>query len=365
MSEVLPSLDKKVIYLDQLAFSEISNVERGRRAGAPHNDFWEEARRLIDRVFLLQQAIFPYSDIHFSETLVSRAPRELRDVYEGLAGETSFEDSDQIAMRQARAYASAFLAGGSAPELDLSVDGILHGERNAWLRDIRIGLNSDYSVFAAETRADVNRAAEGMNEVVQGWIQRKPTFDEVLREELEAYGKGRRAALAATLSRTMSSATSGDAIGYLDQIMHPIVREYSMLRRMAENAGVPGDQVDLKVFECWDWPANAFQPYHRISSYLYAGLARKYSAGQKRLPTRGFLNDVKAIAAYAPYVDAMFLDNECATLLSEAPLRDDLDFKARVFSLNSKEAFLEFLRGIEGGATPEAREYACRIYGVE
>ena len=28
--------------------------------------------------------------------------------------------------------------------------------------------------------------------------------------------------------------------------------------------------------------------------------------------TRGFMNDVRAISAYAPYVDAMFVDRECA-----------------------------------------------------
>lgn len=44
-------------------------------------------------------------------------------------------------------------------------------------------------------------------------------------------------------------------------------------------------------------------------------LSRSYATLLEALkpPTRGFMNDVRAISAYAPYVDAMFVDNECAT----------------------------------------------------
>jgi hypothetical protein len=362
--ERLPKVDKDVVYLDQLAFSEILNIGTDRHRGAPHATFWEEAGRLIQRALLLQQAIFPYSDIHFDETLVSRAPRELRDTYELLAGETSFDETDRIAMRQVQSYALAFFDGQS-PILDFSVDGILCGERNVWLRDVQIGLNSDYSIFAADTRASVNRAAEAMSEIAKGWMQRKPTFEHVLREELEAYGPTRRTAMTTIAARAASSILAGDAFGYLDDMMmNPIVREHRMLRQMLAERGVSEGQIDERILACWDWPGNQSQPYHRISSYMYAATARRYAAGQKRLPTRGFLNDVKAIAAYMPYVDAMFLDNECASMLSEAPLRDDLNFKAQIFSLKSQDAFIEYLRELEGRATDDIVEYARHIYCI-
>jgi hypothetical protein len=74
-------------------------------------------------------------------------------------------------------------------------------------------------------------------------------------------------------------------------------------------------------------------------------------------------SDVTAIATYAPYVDAMFVDNECASLLSEQPLRGDLKFKAELFSLNSASAFLQYLAKIEAATPAAVRAFAEHIYG--
>ena len=76
------------------------------------------------------------------------------------------------------------------------------------------------------------------------------------------------------------------------------------------------------------------------------------------------MNDVRAISTYAPFVDAMFLDNECASLLGEAPLRDDLNYRARIFSLNMQDEFVAYLAEIEAETPGEVREYAARIYGI-
>ena len=76
------------------------------------------------------------------------------------------------------------------------------------------------------------------------------------------------------------------------------------------------------------------------------------------------MNDVRAIAVYAPYVDAMFVDRECAALLAEPPLAD-LNYKARVFSLSNGQAFLDYLAEMEAATLPEVRQQAARIYGVQ
>ena len=112
----------------------------------------------------------------------------------------------------------------------------------------------------------------------------------------------------------------------------------------------------------WRWVGNHHQPYHRISCYLFAALARKVGAGQKRAPGRGTLNDIKALAAYGPYVDAMFIDKEWAGLLAERPLHDELKLKARIFSINTGDAFLDYLDGLERRATVEVRELSQTIY---
>lgn len=76
------------------------------------------------------------------------------------------------------------------------------------------------------------------------------------------------------------------------------------------------------------------------------------------------MNDVRAISAYAPYVDAMFVDNECSALLAEEPLLSELDYKARIFSLSRGDEFLQYLAEMEEATPVEVRDYAARIYGV-
>ena len=61
--------------------------------------------------------------------------------------------------------------------------------------------------------------------------------------------------------------------------------------------------------------ANKLAHLRRILQY-----SSRVAGGQRRV-TRGFMNDVRAISTYAPYVDAMFIDRECADLLGEGRLR--------------------------------------------
>ena len=93
-------------------------------------------------------------------------------------------------------------------------------------------------------------------------------------------------------------------------------------------------------------------------------MARRAVQGQKTIVNKGLMNDVRAISCYAPYVDAMFIDKECAQLLRERPLIDDLEYKVRIFSLVQPDAFLSYLDEIENATPPAVREFAARIYGV-
>lgn len=124
------------------------------------------------------------------------------------------------------------------------------------------------------------------------------------------------------------------------------------------------DKASDQVFKFWELARVPVVTRSSISAYLLAALARKMSAGQRRPPSQGMLNDIKAISTYAPYVDAMFLDNECAALLAEEPLRSDLQLKARIFCLNSGDAFLDYLTSLEKEASAEVRKYAGEIYGL-
>ena len=359
----LPTLDKKVIYLDQFAFSELFKLKSGKRKEDAHTEFWQAADGQINRLVLLQQAVFPPSDVHHSETLVSPWPQELRDAYEAVSGEVRLEDTNHIELSQIAAFARAFITNGN-PELDFGIDNAVRGRRNEWLSDMRIAVQTDYSQFADGTRASVDETALAVVDLMGGWRKRGVGFDEALEVELSSYHQSRTGALEAFAQRHAKAVAAGDFMAEFNLGMSFVVREMSLLREIFTRAGVASDQLDETTTRFWNWDGNREQPFGRILAYMFAALAGQVKAGRTKDASRGFMNDVKAIAAYAPYVDAMLVDKECATLLGEGRPRDELCYKSRIFSLNMKDEFLAYLRELEEATPEDVRHFAGVIYRV-
>jgi hypothetical protein len=99
-------------------------------------------------------------------------------------------------------------------------------------------------------------------------------------------------------------------------------------------------------------------------AYLFAALGWKISCGQRKPITGGILNDFSAIATYGPYVDAMFVDRECGELLKHPSLRSDLKLRAKIFSLQSRDEFLEYLTVLANGTPDAVVAYSKELYGI-
>lgn len=368
LSEPLPSPDKKVIYLDQLAVSEIFKTKsKTRRPGASNETFWIDVEREANRTYLLQQAIFPASSIHRDETTVSPFASELSLAHEMMSGDTSFQNTDDINLTQVLDFAKAYFEGRAPPTISFNVDNILDGDRNEWLPNMHITVNMDLSTFADQIRANRDATAAAFVPLMQRWIAEKPTFAAVLATELKSFGSANRSALlhaAKKAAHAIENMERLDTLEFFDALSHPVMTQFKALKSYFESCGILPADSTAAVHKYWEWPENVHIPTHRISAYLFAALARKLVSGQKRLPSRGMFNDINAISTYGPYVDAMFLDNECARFLSEQPLATDLKLKAKIFSTNSGDAFLSYLRELQNGASTEMRKYANEIYGI-
>lgn len=360
----LPELNKATIYLDQFVFSAIFKMKGGGRTPLGKQGFYEELEPLLRRVVLLQQAILPHSDVHSSETIVFEDARGLREAYEGLGGDVSLKSTHDVEANQVFAYATAFRDGGE-PVLQLTPDQILDTDWNEWLPEMRIALNTDYSVFAAGIRRDRDHGFAALKGVFDSWAHESPTFHDLLRRELR-FGAHRRAALAHVMMRMAQAHADIDVDEILNASMEPIWREFRLLVSFfgGDKSEAGEAEAVRRVGECWDWPRFREMQFHKISAYLFAALGRRVAMGQK-LFTRGIMNDIRAIAAYAPYVDAMFVDRECAELLNEEPLKSALSYRARIFSYSNADAFLDYLRALEANASDEVRGCAKRIYGVD
>jgi len=104
-------------------------------------------------------------------------------------------------------------------------------------------------------------------------------------------------------------------------------------------------------------------PFNKISSMLFAAIARKAASGQKRPPNRGMCNDIDCISTLLPYCDAMFIDNECHGYLQESPLRECITYGTKTFGWNNRKEFLAYLSGILSSGSKEHLRLIEEVYG--
>lgn len=314
----LPKLHKKVIYLDQNAISNIYNIleSNSPKIGNNHS-FWQKVSFLARRVFMLQQAIFPLSDIHRDETLVFRQADKLHLMHEMLGGDVSFVRSEAIITAQTINFLNSFIENVKNPSIEFDIEDAIEGVKDIWISDFHISANSDLSVFADEVRSDRDAIGPAYNRLLDHWQEHRPTFSEALRVELESYGTENIKALQSTAIELSKAIERGDFDTAMKLSSKRIYRQFIYLKSYVEEFGISNRESTSVVFDFWKWKGNHTLPHNKISSYLFAALARRISSGQKNMPSLSIFNDFRAISVYGPYVDAMFLDNECANILNE------------------------------------------------
>ncbi len=359
----LPELDKKAIYLDQFMFSMIYNVKNEGNLPKGHEAFAKDVYDLLRRCVLLQQVFLPHSDIHHDETTVFHSPIDLRGLYEFFGGDVSLMSSYDVELLQDIQFAKAFF-DDQEPEVSLDLDEIADSQRNEWLPDMHVGVRADYSQFADHIRTVRGEVHDALKQLADTWIENKATFAGVLESEFSAIGPTKKQAFARWFEEALNPDPS-NLLALFESSGRPIYREYEELSHLLADRGIEEDQHAPAIMRFWHWEQQREIPHQKISSYLFAAVARRVVMGEKRIVDRGLMNDVRTISTYAPYVDALFIDRRCAALLNEEPLSAELDYKARIFSLSDPDEFLDYLRDIEGGTPQEVREYAAMIYGVD
>lgn len=362
----LPPVDKKVLYLDQFAVSEIYKIRKGiRKANAPHAEFWSEAAQLLNLAVLRQRIICPASDIHHDESIVYRDGNALALVHEMMGGDTSFESTTTIEHQQIFQHLTAYLKGEEPPPFKFNVDDILHGSRNDWLQDLHITVNTDWSSFVEITRNARDRAAENFAPLYERWVQTKPTFNQALNDELGALARGYIDAYSHFTTMAHKAMISGDMHQYIDGAMSPVITLIEEIKRAFVKRGASEEHAYQETAKFLSWPRNRSLPHHWIAAHLYAVIARRLSLGQKRRPSRGMMNDIKAISFYGPYVDAMFLDNECVSLLEDKLVSKGVKLKAQVFCLRTSGEFLAYLQDLIDSSPQDVIEASRELYGID
>jgi hypothetical protein len=362
----LPEIRKKVIYLDQMAISEMMKALNPSSPAYERVDpFWRELFETLDMLKKLQAIVCPDSDTHRAESAVAPDPGALRRMYELLAFGITFNDGHSIRNAQIAEYLRHWLRGEPDHELELDVEDVTHGGVHKWEEHFFISVGGlDPEGWVDSLREQRERTAEGIATVHERWRTSDLSFDDLYRTELEAFGRTVLQVYVDEARRRQEAINQG--ILDLEILLPSTVSQLvGTIHHVLRDEGVPGEELWTKTIEFLQPETLDRIPYVRTSSMLYAALARKAQAGQVRPPSRGMVNDVQVVSALLPYCDAMFLDNEMAGLLGEEPLRTSLDWGTHVFSWNTRDNFLEYLDAIRAGVSEEHVALVETVYGPD
>src|SRR5882762_6382654 len=108
----LPEIKKKIVYVDQFAFSNIMkflNPEVKGHQRVVAEPFWKELFEILGIVCHLQLVACPDSREHQHESLTSPFYKALKHTYEHFSGGVSFHDAETIRIRQIADLARAWL----------------------------------------------------------------------------------------------------------------------------------------------------------------------------------------------------------------------------------------------------------------
>ena len=345
----LPELDKKIIYVDQFAISNMMkalNSQTEPYQKGTLDNFWFRLFERLDSLCKLQLILCSDSGFHTRESLLAPYFETLKRMYELLSYGVSFCSHKTIKRFQIHEHAKNWISGKAQKELHLDVHSVVHGKINAWQDRLIISLNVQYDLdWIDDLRKTRERLHKGLSEVFKRWQSEKnKTFDDWFEEESMVFGRTTLEIYLNYLKRFAGISSKRAELAVNDIFPPSSVSLIHSIHNAFREAGIEDSDIWPKTIEYLTSPFLKNVPFIKISSMLYAALARKAAADRKmKPPNQGMANDIEMISVLLPYCDAMFIDNECHTYLKEQPLRDAINYGTKVFSQNTKNEFLNYL----------------------
>jgi hypothetical protein len=372
----LPELRKKIIYLDQFVISNLMKLKNPATKGhatVAADPFWSDLHDLLFQLRHLQMICCPDSGSHVEESRISRLNAELKKTYEALSGGITFAAFDQIKSDQIGELALAW-AEHRDPAFDFNSRSILSRDPNAWNERFYI-VSGDNPFISAprlrqlrtELHANIARLFRDVwgkeNHSFEYWYNLERTeFQGYLLKAVVKHGRER--------AEAVLSYKPGEEppLEVLDKIppsfQEGVIASIEHVMQFPRNGGMrsPEERAELrKSFLQQNRIADA--PFVKLQSMMFAAIAMRAAQGQKEPPNEGTATDIDTVAHLLPYCDAMFMDNGCRSLLLDVPIALRPLETAKVFSLNVKAQFLDYLRSIREDISAEHVQTIREVYG--
>jgi hypothetical protein len=352
-------LRKKLIYIDQFALSNILKVLNKRIKGherALQEEFWIKLFEALDSVVRLQLVVCPQSSEHTRESLLSPFNDEVRRLMDHFSCGIHFPDTETIRRFQVHRAAEGYIRG--VPVKPVELPSLLRTDHNRWQEVFIFSVNSNLAEFVDPIREERDELSERLKAVFQRWQSERKTFDEYFLEEGRAFGP-------MVWELYLDWVRSNYVHVVLATVPPFSAITVTNIERVFSENGVSTEQMLAAIKDFLYSDILLELPFNRISASLYAVLARKANAGQKKPPNRGTPTDISMTSTLLPYCDAMFIDNKCRALVNDIPKDRALPFQTRLFSLDNAADFLAYLKDIENSASKEHIRIIDEIYGPD
>lgn len=371
----LPKLTKKIVYVDQFAYSNILKMlcpDVQGHEGAASDPFWKELFETLGVVRHLQLVAFPDSREHHNETLTSPFGELLKSTHEYFSCGESFIHAEGIKIRQIGQAANCWL-NNEPLVFDLNAEKISSGRLHDWDGRMYITVNGVLPGTVQGLRTSRNRTHTALQDVFAQWQVEKKSFKEVYAAEKSSHRQAlirgyvrqteQRAQMAQRIASgqipTLDLETLNEMMPSWEENQMFSLQQHFVIHAQDKKKGLER----LGAFLRSDAIDNT--PFNLVSAAMFASLSRKAASGQKRIPSQGMANDVEVISALLPYSDAMFVDNECRELLRAIPKEYKLPFCCQVFSYNTRAEFIRYLTDIRDSVSPEHLKLLEQVYGPD
>jgi len=351
----LPTIRKKVIYLDQFFFSHAF------RGGDVR--FVEAANR-IKQLAHFQLLTSPYSSVHEDETYQWRGHNDktsdgLMEFIKSASRGLTFERAYRIERTQVLKAFAAFSSNAPAEYVVDRRDAI-RGKLDQWDSYFRIDVGS----YTREVELKRHLKTEAVRDLVtlfDRWTHSAETFQQHLQIEIRDSGR-----LYVQSYLDMAGCVArGDFTAIVDSPVTATVVEH-MLQLV--HPGVEGPNRIQRCVEFFQSEHFANVPNEWISAHLFATLRDMVKRGsysdrddaRKRLS--GIFDDIAHVSMYAPYCDAFVVDTPMAELLRQPTVALEQRYGVKVFSLRKWDALFSWLDELEAGMTSEHKAALAAVY---
>jgi len=368
----LPKLNKKIIYIDQFAISNMMKAlnpkTKAYRRGTI-DDFWIKMFESLNTLCKLQVVVCPASFYHTNESLLSPYYEPLKQMYELLSCGVSFYDSETIRRFQIISFLKNWISGNNETHIDLNVNSVLNGKIDSWQERFIISVSFPENEEWIETLRKYREATHiELAKLSRYWQSCKnKDYWDFFEDEIASFGKTCLKIYCNYCKKLMDLGDSliVDTDTNIEKLLlPPAVILINDIKSCLLEFGIEKSKVFEKTIEFLTSPDLRYVPFIRISAMLYAALARKFASGRKKPPNQGMVNDIGMISTLLPYCNAMFIDNECYGYLMEQPLYDQIKvYNTKLFSLNTKEEFLEYLNEIKLNISQAHLNKVREVYG--